>query len=391
MHASPAGDTGRVTTAVATTRRAGQGRLAGVDAARSAAVLGMIAVHVLPLTATDGGRSTADLVASGRSAATFAVLAGVGVALAARGKDLPRFAATLAVRAVLITLLGLALGALDSGVLVILAFYGVLFVLLLPFLAAGVRTLLISATVVALAGPVLSQQVRPGLDGLRGNPVLGDLREPGRLAADLLLTGTYPAIPWLAYLLLGLGVGRLALRRTRTAAGLLVAGLALAAAATALSRLLLGPLGGYAALAPLVENPVAVRTIVDASRLGTVPTDSLWWLATDGRHTSTPLDLASTAGIALALLAAALLLAGVARPVLAPLAALGGMPLSAYTLHLLVLSAVTAEERLAFYLAQVIALLVAAVLWRRYVGRGPLEAVLAAVSRLLARGLRARS
>ena len=77
------------------------GRVVGVDAARGLALLGMVSVHVLPATDGDGGESLAYAVASGRSAALFAVLAGVGLALAR-----PSVPALL-VRALVIGLAGL--------------------------------------------------------------------------------------------------------------------------------------------------------------------------------------------------------------------------------------------------------------------------------------------
>jgi hypothetical protein len=91
-------------------------RLAGVDAARGLAVLGMVAVHVLPATTDDGGVSLPEQIAGGRSSAAFAVLAGVGVALATRrDADRWRQRLRLLLRALLIGALGLSLGGLDSA------------------------------------------------------------------------------------------------------------------------------------------------------------------------------------------------------------------------------------------------------------------------------------
>src|SRR5688500_13218326 len=101
-------------------------RLVGVDAARGVALLGMVAVHVLPTLDRDGTPTLVGHVFGGRSAALFAVLAGVGVGLAYRGARPPargtaaddprtprfstlRAAAALSLRAVLIGALGLAL------------------------------------------------------------------------------------------------------------------------------------------------------------------------------------------------------------------------------------------------------------------------------------------
>ena len=355
-------------------------RLLGVDVARGVALLGMVAVHVLPEQRDDGSRTVADLVASGRSAALFAVLAGVGVALAyGRRPPLARSGAALAVRALLIGALGLALGALDSGVAVILAYYAVFFVLLVPWLRAGPRVLLASAAFIAVVVPFVGFAVRDDLpERDRSSPELSDLGDPLQLLSELLLTGYYPAAAWVAYLLVGLGVARLSLGSDRTAAGLAVAGTALALGATVLSSVLLGPLGGYERIGEEIEPApgFTVQEVVDESRFGNVPTVSPWWLASDARHTTTPLDLIATTGTALLVLGIALLVAHRLRLVLTPLAAAGSMPLTLYSAHVLLLGKTDVDDPETFYVAQVLVALVAATLWRRFVGRGPLEALI---------------
>ena len=63
-------------------------RILGVDAARGVALIGMMSIHIAPAIGTDGSTSTTYLIASGRSAALFALLAGVGLALASGGPTL---------------------------------------------------------------------------------------------------------------------------------------------------------------------------------------------------------------------------------------------------------------------------------------------------------------
>ena len=367
-------------------RTARRTRLAGVDAARGLAVLGMVAVHVLPTENADGSATLPEQLAGGRSSAAFAVLAGVGVALATRrAPDRWRARLRLLLRAVLIAALGLYLGRLDTEVAVILVYYGVFFVLLLPFLGWPPRRLLATAAGVALLSPVLSFAVRPRIpEPDFANPTYGDLvRAPGDLASELLLTGVYPAVPWATYLLTGLAVGQLALDRTATAVRLAAAGAALWAAAAAASALLLGPLGGYAAIGELIgeTDPALVQERIGHSFFGNVPTDSWWLLAVDARHSSTTPDLVGTTGTALLALGLCLLVARRAHLLLVPLSAVGSMPLSVYTAHLVVLHLTDTDDPTRYYFVQVGAALVLAPLWRRFVGRGPLEAVLAAVGR----------
>ncbi len=359
-------------------------RLGGVDAARGLAVLGMVAVHVLPGTTDEGGRSLPFLIASGRSAAAFAVLAGVGVALATRGSDRVRQRLRLLLRALVVGALGLTLGGLDSGVYVILAYYGVFFVLLLPFLGWPPRRLLVAAGVVSLLVPVLSYRLRPSLEGIGGdNPTWSSLSTPGPLLDDLLLTGVYPALPWLTYLLTGLAVGRLALGSTATAVRLALGGAGLAIGARLVSALLIGPLGGGRRLAEvlLLPDPAQLDEVLDRGMFGNVPTDSPWWLAVDARHSSTTLDLLGTTGTALLALGLCLLVVPRVRGLLTPLTAVGSMPLTLYSAHIVVLHLTDTEDPTRYYLLQVGAALVLAPLWRRYVGRGPLEAGVAAASR----------
>jgi hypothetical protein len=160
------------------------------------------------------------------------------------------------------------------------------------------------------------------------------------------------------------------------AASLLVGGAGLAAVASGASALLLGPLGGRERIgrASDLRGP-ELESAVEAMRPGNVPTDTPWWLAVDAAHTTTPPDLLHTTGTALAVLGLALLVVPLAPRLLAPLAAAGSMPLSLYSVHLLVLHVVDDADPLLLWATQAVAALVLAALWRRYVGRGPLEAL----------------
>jgi hypothetical protein len=240
-----------------------------------------------------------------------------------------------------------------------------------------------------VAGPVVSHLLRAGGRALPGpQPGFAALAAPGRLLRELALTGYYPVLPWLTYLLVGMAVGRAPLRSPRLAAGVLGGGTLLAVAATAGSALLLGPGGGAAVLGPAVRE----------RRYGTVPTDTWWWLAVEAPHTGTPFDLAHTTGTALAVLGAMLLLARVVPLQLWPLAAVGSMPLTLYTLHVTALAVfppkaavaagVSLGTLLAVHLAAALAL---GVLVRSTGLRGPLEAVVGAASGAARRGVDRRA
>ena len=342
---------------------AGVGRLVGVDAARGLALLGMMSVHIVPRLDPDGSVSLAYLVASGRASALFAVLAGVGLALA---RATPGGACA---RAAVVAAIGLTLGLVETPVAIILVHYGVLFCSAAPFLHLRARALGLLAVGWLVGSPVLAHLVRPLVPtGPGGNPSWLSLADPARLLTELLVTGYYPVLQWTGYLLVGVAVGRLGLRRPAVAVGLLGAGVALAAAAVLLSAALLGPL--------------ARSTSVDTSlrTYGTTPTDTWWWLAVASPHSGTPLDLLHTTGSALAVLGACLLLARVGRAALVPLAAAGSLTLTLYSLHVLALG--LGFRTLA---AHVVLALVGATLWRSTRRRGPLEALATAASRAVSR------
>jgi uncharacterized membrane protein len=363
----------------------GRGRLYGVDAARGIALLGMMAVHIFPAIDETGRTSAAFLVASGRASALFAVLAGVGLALATggphpyRSRQLLAARSGLIVRAGLLALLGLTLGAVETPVAIILVYYAVMFVCALPFLSLGVRVLAPLAVAWALLAPLLSHLVRSSLDESgRGNPTFGSLAEPQALLTELVLTGYYPVLPWMAYLLAGLAVGRLALNSPRVAAALLVGGTGLALLTKTVSWILLHPLDG---LDQIVSSPWVERRL-STSLGGTTPTTSWWWLTVSGPHSGTPLDLLHTIGTALAVLGACLLITRAAVPLLRPLTAAGSMTLTLYSLHVLALGATGDNTASATLLTiHVLLALALALAFHAHHQRGPLEALISRTER----------
>jgi uncharacterized membrane protein len=380
-------------------------RVIGVDVARGLALLGMLATHVFGTFNEDGGPTAAMVIAAGRSAATFVLVAGVGLAFLsggrtpARGRDRTAAATGLAVRALLIGAIGLTLGFLAqfNGIYGILPFYAALFLLAIPLL--GLRPLIlagIAAAMIALGPVLLVATAGAGLPyfGSEAEPNLGTLaHDPLGLLIQLLITGPYPVAVYLAYLCAGMAIGRLDLNSRRLAWWLLGGGLALAATARIVGSVLLYPLGGLARLitqgrmrddpgqaAQLLlweHNPGLGTEILQwAPRQGS----SWWYLALPSPHSHTPVDLVHTLGSAMAVLGAALLLTrvpAVAR-VLWPVAAAGSMSLTLYSAHLLLLATgVLQDDPMLLYLLMVVSALAFAQLWRRRFTRGPLESLVA--------------
>lgn len=383
---------------LATPTRGRSGRLIGIDAARGVALVGMVAVHIFSASTVNDEVSLPWWLASGTSSALFAVLAGIGLAfMSGRTRPLPAprgvAVVRLLVRAVLIVLAGLLLGIVvpvdTAGV--ILPYLGLLFALCLPALLLRARPLLILAAVWALLAPVASHLLRQQVQVAEPiNLTLAHLlQEPGQVLTMLLLTGLYPALTWFAYILLGLGLGRLPLGMRRYAVHLVGAGLTLAVGAVAASRLLLGPLGGLSALATDVQDHTPLSTLTAYlvwGGDGTLPADSWWWLATAGPHTGTTPDLVRTAGVALVVLGLGLAAGAFAPRAVRFLAAPGSMTLTLYSAHLLLLL-VPLEDAVGVTLTFVVhvALLVAfGLLWGKHVGKGPLEWLVWRLGMLLA-------
>jgi uncharacterized membrane protein len=365
-------------------------RLIGIDLARALAIVGMVAVHLLPMVDRDGAMSTAFVLSSGKSSALFAVLAGVGIALSTgrtrrpTGRRWHASLAEVAVRALLIGVLGLGLGYVvpADDAQVILAYYAVLFLLAIPLLRVPARALAVLAVVIAVGVPLLSHWWRQSLPPARElNPTFATLTaQPVGSLELLLLTGAFPALAWMAYVCAGLAIGRAALGERRLMVRLVVLGVGLAVMASAASWFLMEAMGGRVKLAAVASQSMALEEFTDFlvwGGEGVLPTTSPWWLGVLAPHTSTPVDILFTLGIAVATIGVALILGVVAPNILRPIAAIGSMPLTLYAGHLLLLAApfMPESEWLEFALHLVV-LVVFALVWRRFVKRGPLELLL---------------
>lgn len=368
-------------------------RLVGVDVARCLALLGMIATHVVDAREPDGTLTALQWLAGGRASALFAVLAGVSLALVTgrrtplRGAARGRLSAAIAVRALTVALIGLVLGQLETGIAIILTYYGVLFLLALPFLALHARSLLLLAIGWAIAAPVISHLVRPELpDRQFASPRLEQLEDPGRLVSELLLTGYYPAFGWLAYLLFGLGIGRLDLGRVAVQRLVAAGGLVVAAASTIIS-------GVATRAAGFTEAELLDHA---GGKFGQTPTDRWDWLLLVAPHSTTPFDLLQTGGSAAFVLGACLLVVGrlagaapAAERVVAIVFGAGTMTLTLYALHVVMRTEQVwpPEEPSTFVLHALVVLWIGSV-YAALRRRGPLETAVGFVPDLIRKGRR---
>ena len=371
-----------MTATTASARKGGKGRLIGIDGARALALIGMMSVHILPFENPDRTIAWYFSVAAGRSAALFAVLAGVGLALA-NGRETPlsgrtwqAAAAGIWGRGLLLGAIGLFLGELSSGVAVILVHYALLFAIGAALLSLSRSWLIRLAAVWAIAAPVLSHVLRNlGPQPDPQVPGFASLLDPVAMLGDLFLTGYYPVLAWTTYLLAGLAIGRSDLHAPRTRWELAGLGATLAIGSWLVSALLMGPLGGEAAIGAPSQH-----------YFGTTPTSSWWYLAIPTAHSGTPVDLIHTTGTAVAVIGLCLIVARAAKPAIAWLAGAGGMTLSLYTAHVMgMASELGFNNRSALYVWHAATAILVGALWRYWVGRGPLETLSANVSAVFRR------
>ncbi|WP_168168537.1 heparan-alpha-glucosaminide N-acetyltransferase domain-containing protein [Kytococcus sp. HMSC28H12] len=385
-HAVPA----RVDDTPAHPRGTRQPRLRGIDLARTAAVVGMVGTH-LNVRYVDEPWGDLGWVVIGRSSALFAVLAGLSIALVT-GRSTPLVGSrlhdariSLSVRALLLYLLGLALGTLDSGIAVILPAYGAMFLLAVPLVHLGARALATWAVAWCLVAPWLASPARAWVAD-PSSPVHSLPDHGGWLATteQLTLTGFYPVVFWFGYVLAGMALGRLDLTRWTVQRGIALGGVALATGAWLVSRLATAqPWVQHRMLATWNDAPVADFAGLDREARhglhGQAPADWVWQL-TMYPHASTMMDLLHTVGTSMAVIGMGLLVVQAwprAQRLWVLLGAIGTMSLTAYTLHILVRTFYDGSgdygvEVFVVHLAVMAAVAVPLVLLGR---RGPLEAL----------------
>ncbi len=343
------------------TAAGGSGRLAGVDAVRGLAVLGMFAVHVGPGPEPEGAAYLL-VAADGRAPALFTLLAGFSLVLAQRGQDpslrpegWARRWRPLLIRCAVLAVLGLWLASLWPGILVILAFFAVYFLAAEPFTRLSTPLLTAVAGVSVVAGPLLSFLLGPVFgyeaSGRGLVPEAADLTSwpgLGAVLLELLLTGAYPLATYFPYVLVGMALARLCDVRVRAVAlRMAVWGTAAALAGYGSAWLASHVFGARQRLleAIAVHHPQAmaaadpVREVLQG-QYGAVPSTSWDWLLVADPYSQTPLETLGNAGVGCALIGLCALAArhGAGARLLRPLTLLGAMALSAYVVHALVLA-----------------------------------------------------
>ncbi len=370
--------TAPATTSAATRAAA---RLPGPDVVRAIALIGVVVMNyrgylILRADGPPGAGWSEDLFdpwdgpLSTRFAATFVLVAGVGVTLMTeRSVDARRLAATaddialsrdrvramrwrLVRRGLLLYVTGLLLEEIWPGT--IIPYYGAMFALAAVMFTWRGRWLIVVGAAAAIAGSFVRlwqhEQARDGISTTwLSEPDEGSLRDH---VFGVFVNGTHPLLPWLAFLCAGMVLGRL-VRTTWWRSTALGAGFGLVGVGWLVSSQAATNFEDVA----FSINPLDRGVVYTASALGTalVAYACIDWLATRYPVATDPLRRA------------------------------GQMTLSLYVAHVLVFNLVVdwlgwiepagIEVALAFALGFWIVGIAAAVAWQRRFGVGPAERI----------------
>jgi len=190
-------------------------RIIGVDVARALAIIGMIIVNFKIAIGSVGMSSLKSIIGvlDGKAAATFVVLAGVGIAFMSNSAiengdtlKLKKARIQLFKRAILLFVIGLLYIPIWPAD--ILHFYGIYMLLTLAVLTSGKRTILFAALIMIFAYPfmmfVWDYNVGWNFDTLE-YPSFWSVKGFFR---NLFYNGFHPVIPWTAFMLIGLWFGK---------------------------------------------------------------------------------------------------------------------------------------------------------------------------------------
>ncbi len=218
-------------------------RLEGLDLARFVAFAGMVVVNFKMVMGAENGGGTLGLMTGaleGRAAATFVVLAGIGLGLSAiRGNHEQVIAVTIK-RAVFLLVLGLLNSLVfDADILHYYAFYFLLGVSLLKFQS---RWLIASIVLLNVMFVLMVSILDYDAEWNWENYSYAGFWTATGFVRNLFFNGWHPVIPWLGFLLFGLLLSRTSLSCVSTQNRLIVFGTVAVVVAEIASKLLAGPL-----------------------------------------------------------------------------------------------------------------------------------------------------
>ncbi|WP_329373073.1 DUF418 domain-containing protein [Streptomyces sp. NBC_01483] len=375
------------------------GRLIGLDLARGLAVLGMYAAHIGPDPSVGGPLGWAMEVARGRSSALFALLAGFTLVLLT-GRPQPRTGRAgrqamgrVLIRSAVLVALGYALTCLDTSVDVILAAYGMVFFLSVPLYRLRADTLAVIAAATALVLPQVLYPLRAAVEGgswadavIAHDPLARITDSDGII--ELFITGAYPVLTWLPFVIAGMALGRMDLARPGIRAKVALLGGALAVLGYGGSWLALHLVPGAQAAVSATTDGGAAASAWWSDAVGDPTTSTPDWLLVAAPHSQTTWSILGNTGVGLVVITACLIATERSarfRWLAAPVIAVGSVSLTAYTGHIIAIKALGIDSLPTFPALLALVCLAAAtmllaVAWKRAFRRGPLEYMLHAAT-----------
>ena len=221
-------------------------RIIGIDVARAFAVIGMIIVNFKVVFGSEGEGYLLTIVdgLSGKAAALFVVLAGVGIALMTKSSidskgliDIQRKRFKLIKRSLILFFVGLSYMAIWPAD--ILHFYGVYMLFTLLFIRSSNRIILWSALGFILLYPLLMWLMDYDLGWNFETLEYQGFWTAKGFIRNLFFNGFHPVFPWTAFMLIGLWYGRHDLRNSTIVKRLLTRGLIGFVSCIILSKVLL--------------------------------------------------------------------------------------------------------------------------------------------------------
>ncbi|KAA3448111.1 hypothetical protein C7I87_23670 [Mesorhizobium sp. SARCC-RB16n] len=339
----------------------------------------MYAAHVGP-SPREGGVSGFILeLAHGRSSALFALLAGFSLVLITgrvpkTGQAGRQAQIKVVIRALILLSLGMLLQEIGAPVAVVLSYYGLCFLLVLPLYRLDFFALAAIALSTALVFPQLRFLINGVMDKGMHHPLV-----------TMSISGWYPAVTWIPFMIAGMAVARLNLTKMTTRQWLATAGIALAVLGYGGSALALHYLPGVAQTITAHGGKVGDLWWSDAGGFRSWMDfgDEAVWLWVASPHSETTFSILGNTGVALLVLAISLAVSDTRLRVLtAPIATVGSMSLTAYVLHIGGIWVLQPGSPSLHLLGFMLAISAFAMLWRRALGRGPLEALMGGAANL---------
>lgn len=190
-------------------------RIVGIDVARALAVFGMIIVNFKVVLGENGNGWLKSFAAvfDGKAAATFVVLAGIGLALmtnkAVTNQDIEKLNVArkrVVKRALVLFTIGISYIWIWPAD--ILHYYGIYMLLTLPFINKSARTILTAACITVLLHPILTLIFNYDTGWNLSALEYVDFWTINGFFRNLFYNGFHPVVPWTAFMLYGLWYGK---------------------------------------------------------------------------------------------------------------------------------------------------------------------------------------